>query len=51
MGNWNVTLLKGKKQELVWETEQYHLDIVGVSSTKCHGSDIVELNEGWKLFY
>ena len=22
-----------------------------MSSTKCHGSDTVELNEGWKLFY
>ena len=51
MGNWNVTSLNGKEQELVWEAEQYHLDIVGVSSTKCHGSESVELNEGWKLFY
>ena len=51
MGNWNVTLLNGKEQELVWEAEQYHLNIVGISSTKCRGSDTVELNEGWKLFY
>ena len=51
MGNWKVTSLNGKKQELVWEAEQYHLDIVGVSSIKCCGSDTVELNEGWKLFY
>ena len=51
MGNWNVTSLKGKEQELVWEAEQYHLDIVGVSSTKSHGSDTVELNEIWKLLY
>ena len=51
MGNWNVTLLNGKEQELVWEAEQYHLDIAGVSSIKCCGSDTVELNEGWKLFY
>ena len=51
MGNWNVTSLNGKEQELVWEAEQYHLDIVGVSSTKCCGSDTVELNEGWRLFY
>ena len=51
VGNWNVTSLKGKEQQLVWEGEQYHLDIVGVSSTKCHGSDTVKLNEGYKLFY
>ena len=51
MGNWNVTLLNGKEQELIWEAEQYHLNIVGISSTKCRGSDTVELNEGWKLFY
>ena len=31
MGNWNITSLKRKEQEL--ETEQYHLDIVGVFST------------------
>ena len=51
MGNWNVTVLNGKEQGLVWEAEQYHLDIVGVSSTKRRGSDTVELNESWKLFY
>ena len=51
MSNWNVTLLNGKKQELVWEAEQYHLDIVEVSSTKCRGSDTVELNECLKHFY
>ena len=51
MTNWNVTSRNEKEQELVWETEQYLLDIVGVSSTKCRGSDIVELNKGWKLFY
>ena len=51
MDNWNVTSLNGKEQELVWEAEQYHLDIVGVSYTKCRGSDTVELNEDWRLFY
>ena len=51
MGDCNVTPLNGKAQELVWEAEQHHLDIVGVSLTKCRGSDTVELNEGWKLFY
>ena len=51
IGNGNVTSLNGKEQDLVWEAEQYHFDIVCVSSTKCCGSDTVELNEGWKLFY
>ena len=51
MGKWNVTSLNGKKQELDWEAVENHLDIVGVSSTKCRGSDTVELNEGWKRFY
>ena len=51
MGNWNVTSLNAKEQELVWEAEQYHLDIVGVSTTQCRGSNTVELNEEWKLFY
>ena len=51
MGDWNVTLFNEKEQELVWEAEQYHLDIVGVSSTKFYGSDTVELKKGWKLFY
>ena len=51
MGNWNVTSLKEKEQELVWEAEQYHLNIGRVSSTKCCGSDTAELNKDWKLFY
>ena len=40
-----------KEQKLVLEAEEYYLDIVGVSSTKCRGSDTVELNESLKLFY
>ena len=51
MNNWNVTSLNGKEQKLFWEAKQYHLDIVGNSSTKSRCSDTVELNEGWKLFY
>ena len=35
MGIWNITSFNEKEQELVWKAEQYHLDIVGVSSTKC----------------
>ena len=51
MGNWNVTSLNGKEQELVWEAEQYYLDIVEVSSTKCYSFDTIELNESCKFFY
>ena len=51
MGNWNVTSLNGKEQKLNSEAEQHHLDIAGVSSSKCHGYNTVEGNEGWKLFY
>ena len=40
-----------KKTVIALGAKQYHLDIVGVSSTKCHSSDTVELNENWKLFY
>ena len=45
MGNWSVTSLNEKKEELLWEAKQYHLDIVGVSTTKSNGSDTVELNK------
>ena len=51
MGIWNITSLNGKEQESVWQVEQCCLDIVKVSFTKRRGSDTVELNEGWKLFY
>ena len=51
VGNWNICSLSRKEEELVWEAGQYHLDIVGISSTKRRGSGTVELNDGWKLFY
>ena len=55
IGNWNVSSLTGKKQELVCEAQQYRLDIVVLelssSSTKRRGSGTVELNGGWKIFY
>ena len=38
-----------EKKEMIWEAEQYYLDI-GVSSTKCRGSNTVELNEGESFF-
>ena len=42
--------LTGKEQELVWEAQQYRLDIVGILSTKHRGSGTVELNGRWKIF-
>ena len=51
IGNWNVSSPTGKEQELVCEAQQYHLDIVGISTTKRRGSGTVELNGGWKFFY
>ena len=36
LGDWNI--LTGKKLELVEEAKRYHLDIIGVSSTKRRGS-------------
>ena len=51
IGNWNVSSLTGKEQELVCEAHQYGLDVVGISSTKRRGSGAVELNGGWKIFY
>ena len=50
IGNWNVSSLTGKEQELVCEAQQYRLD-VGISSTKRRGCGTVELNGGWKIFY
>ena len=37
--------------ELVEEVKKYHLDVVGVSSTKRPGFGIVDMDGGWKLFY
>ena len=51
IGNWNVSSLTGKEQELVSEAQQYRLDVVEISSTKRRGSGTVELNGGWKVFY
>ena len=36
---------------MVEEAKRYHLDIIGVSSTKRRGSGTVDLDGGWKLFY
>ena len=46
VGNWNVSSLNEKETGTVWEADQYHLRIVGLSSTKCWGSYTVEFNEG-----
>ena len=42
---------QGKELELIEETKRYHLDTVGVSSTKRRSSGVVEMNGRWKLFY
>ena len=34
LSNWNIFTLTGKELELVEEAKRYHLDIIGVSSTK-----------------
>ena len=51
MGNWNILTLTGKELELGKEAKRYHLDIIGVSSTKRRGSGTVDLDGEWKLFY
>ena len=51
LGNWNILTLTGKELEVVEEAKRYHLDIIGVSSTKRRGSGTVDLDGGWKLFY
>lgn len=38
LGMWNITYLVGKELELVWEVEQYQLEIVGLTSTHRFGS-------------
>ena len=50
-GNWNILTLTGKELELFEEAKRYHLDIIGVSSTKRRGSGSVDLDGGWKFFY
>ena len=51
LGNWNILTLTRKELELVEKAKQYYLDIIGVSSTKRHGSGTVDLDGGWKLLY
>ena len=51
LGNWNILTLTGKELELVEEAKRYHLDIIGISSTKRSSSGTVDLDGGWKLFY
>ena len=52
LGNWNIlTLYTVKELELVEEAKRYHLDIIGISSTKRRGSGTADLDGGWKLFY
>ncbi|CAF1534892.1 unnamed protein product [Adineta ricciae] len=51
IGTWNVTSLNGKEVEVVEEAQKYHLDILGISSTKRKGKGSITLNNGWQLYY
>ena len=51
IGNGNITSLTGKEHELVEEAKRHFPDVVGISSTKCRGSNTVEMDDGWKLLY
>ena len=37
--------------QLADEAKWYRLGIVGISPTKCLGSDTMELGDGWELFF
>ena len=50
LGNWNILTLTGIRLKLVEEAKRYHLDFIGVSSTKRRGCETVDLDGGWKLF-
>ena len=40
-----------RRLEFVETAKRYHVDIIGVSSTKIRGSGAVDSDGGWKLFY
>ena len=44
LGNCNMLALTGKELELVKEAKRYHLNIIGVSSTKRRSSGTVDLD-------
>jgi len=48
---WNILTLTRKELELAEEAKQNYLDMVGVSSTRRRGSEIMNLDGEWKLFY
>jgi len=49
--NWNITSLTEKEHELVEKAKRRSLDVAGISSTKRGGSNTVEMDGGWRLFY
>ena len=51
LGMRSVTLLAGKKPELVWKVERYQLDIFGLTSTHSTGSGTKLLERSWTLFW
>lgn len=49
LGTWNIKCLEGKGPELVWEMEQYQLDITGLTSTHDTRSGTKILKSSWTL--
>jgi len=51
-GSCNITLVTRKKFELVEETKRLCFDILAsCRQSVVHGSNSVELGNGWKIFY
>ena len=51
LGYWNILTFTGKELDLIEEAKRYHLNIIGVSSTKRRSSGTVDVDGGRKLFY
>jgi len=51
VGNLKTTRPTGKERELVEEAKRLSLDVVAIFSTKRGGSNTMELDDWWKLFY
>jgi len=51
IGNWKITSFTGKEHEVVEDAKLYFLDVVSILLVKRCGSNVVELDNGWKLIY
>ena len=47
IGNYNITSLRGKENELIEEAKLCSRDVAGIPSTKRRDSDPVELDDAW----